>query len=124
MTRAYDTRPNLKGYDALTPRGLAKFMLAVIALVGAQIAAERLGVQRQLLTAIQLFWLILGLSVARAGWKAISGRTGSRDAGLARRYSERTIGGIPPRLAAAGQILVGALLVLLAISRITEILSE
>ena len=31
MSRAYDTRPNLEGYDALTLRGISKFVLRPIA---------------------------------------------------------------------------------------------
>jgi hypothetical protein len=37
MTRAYDTRPNLEGYDALTVRGIAKFALVGAGLIIAAI---------------------------------------------------------------------------------------
>ena len=121
MARAYDTRPDLAGYDALTLRGIAKFVGFVILLFGADYLARRYGVQRWLLAAIQLAWAALGFKLIWSGSKAF--KTGEHVSPEAAepRYSERNIQIISPRVDAGGAILVGALLVFGAAERIIQI---
>ena len=70
MSRAYDTRPNLEGYDALTLRSVAKFVLVIAMLFGAQFLAERYGVGRWLKTVIDVAGIGVGLKVVWIGAKA------------------------------------------------------
>jgi len=57
MSRAYDTRPDLEGYEALTVRGIAKFVAVLALLFGGEFLADRLGVGRWFHVALQLAWI-------------------------------------------------------------------
>ena len=110
MTRAYDTRPELEGYDALTVRGIAKWTALVALAFGAQALADHYGAAVWFHGAINLFKAGLGAWVMWLGLKALVTGEELPDAALdGTRYAEPDrITFISPRVAAAGQILAGA----------------
>jgi hypothetical protein len=121
VTRVYDIRPDLAGYDALTLRGIAKFAGYVAIIFGVQFLADHYGVAFWLHAAINLVKAGLGLGVIWLGLRhLVSGRElpGGTEGP---RYSEPDrIHFISPRMAAAGTILAGAVLVAEAILRMLQ----
>jgi len=124
MTRTYYTRPEVEGYDALTSRGLMKFLAAVVLIFGASLVADALKVGPQLRAAVQLAWIALGVRVIWLGTKALKTSESVPGSTVSPRYGDRSFRAVPPRIAGAGEILLGALLILIAASRIIEVLSE
>jgi len=118
MSRAYDTRPDLEGYEALTVRGIAKFVAVLALLFGGEFLADRLGVGRWFHVALQLAWIALGVRILwDAGKALISGKLPAA-AEAPPRYSDRAIRIVSPRADAVFQLVCGILIVLVAIERI------
>jgi len=113
MTRAYDIRPNLESYDALTVRGIAKYAGAVALILGVEWLANHFGLAGWVRGALNLAKAGLGLAAIWFGLKSlVTGRDLPSVDDQGPRYAEPDrIQFISPRLAAAGQILAGALLV-------------
>ena len=122
MSRAYDVRPNLESYDALTVRGIANFAALVIVLFGLDFLARRYGFSRWLYAVIQLGWAALGLKLVWRGYKAFASREYVAPEDMTPRYAQREIRFISPRSDAAIAILVGALLILGAVVRIIQLI--
>ena len=109
MSRGYDIRPNLEAYDALSVIGIAKFVLLLGFLVGAQYLADRYGVDRWLKAVLDMAWIGLGLKVIWIGIKAWKSGDYPPGAPEGPRYSETTttIRFASPRVAAIGEIIGG-----------------
>jgi hypothetical protein len=123
MTRAYDVRPNLEGYDALTLRSIAKFVLVVGLIVGAQYLADRYGAGRWLKAALELAWIGVGLKVVWIGIKAWKSGDYPPGAPEGPRYSDTTatIRFASPRIAAIGEIAAGLFIASEGIFRLVEL---
>ena len=125
MARSYDTRPDLEGYDALTVRGIAKFVAFLLVIFGLQFLADHYALGRWYRAAIQGVTIAAGLKVLWIGVKALA--TGQELPGTTEgpRYAEPDrINFISPRTAAAGEILTGAVIIADAIFKLTHIFSE
>jgi hypothetical protein len=126
MSQAYDTRPELEGYDALTVRGIAKWTALVALAFGAQALADHYGLAFWFHGAINLFKAGLGAWVMWLGVKALVTGDGLADADLdGPRYAEPDrIAFISPRVAAAGQIHAGAAVIAEAALHMSQFLPE
>jgi hypothetical protein len=124
MGRAYDTRPNLEGYDALTVRSLAKFVLVAAILIGVQVAADRFGFNRWLRIGVQLGWIVLGLRALWPAIKALKSGEPMPDDQSGPRYADREVRFTSPRTDAAIVFLGGAALILMGADGLFQILSE
>ena len=125
MSRGYDIRPNLEGYDALTVRGLAKFLAVVGLLFGMQFVADQYGLARWLRAAILTAQIGVGLKVMWIGGKALMANEMPPNAPAGPRYAEPdAINFIPPRAAALGEIVGGAVLIADALYKISLTFSE
>jgi hypothetical protein len=123
VSRAYDTRPNLEGYDALTLLGIAKFVLLLGFLFGAAYLADRYGVGGWLKAAVGMAWIGLGLKVTWIGMKAW--KSGDYPPGDPEgpRYSETTTGirFVSPRTAAIGEMVGGLFVACEGILRLVQL---
>ncbi len=124
MTRAYDMRPNLETYDALTMRGLAKFALLAACLVGASVLAEQFEFERWFRASIQLLAIAIGLRATWIGYKALMFGMPLPDHASGPRYAEDRATFISPRRAAVGEIVGGSIFAAFAAFETYHILSE
>jgi hypothetical protein len=113
VNHGYNVHPNLESYDALTLRGIAKFVLLLGFLIGVQYLADRYGVDGWLMTGLGVAWIGLGLKIVWIGMKAW--KSGDYPPGIPEepRYSETTstIRFVSPRVAAMGEIVCGLFVV-------------
>lgn len=124
MTRAYDTRPDLPSYDALTMRGIARFAIAVGLLIGIQLVADSFGLSTQLHSAIQLAWVVIGITAMWVGGKALVTGEELPDRPAGPRYGETSLRFVSQRMLAIGELAGGAFLVADSIYKLFEILPE
>ena len=124
MARGYDTRPDLEGYDALTVRGVAKFVLIIGVLFGAQFLADHYGLGRWLKAAILLAGVGIGLKVVWIGINAWKAEEYPPNADVGPRYADQTLRFVSPRSAATGEILGGAIILADSVFKLIQILSE
>ena len=125
MSQAYDTRPELEGYDALTLRGIAKFVAIVAILFGAQFLAEHYGLDRWFRAAIQGAAVAVCLKVLWIGAKALATGQDLPNAVQGPRYAEPDrITFVSPRMAGVGEILAGLVMIADAIFKLTHIFAE
>jgi hypothetical protein len=123
MTRTYDTRPELEGYDALTVRALAKFVAVLVLIFGSQILADHYGLGGWLRAVLELPIFALGLRVFWMGARALA--TGEKLPVEGPRYAEPDrISFVPPRAAAVSYMVTGALLLGDAVFKFVQILVE
>jgi hypothetical protein len=122
MARAYDTRPDLEGYDALTVRRIAKFVAVMIVLFGSQFLADHYGLGRWYRAAILVVTAAVGLNVMWIGAKSLATGQAPPNAVEGPRYAEPDrINFISPRAAASGVILAGAVIIADAVFKLTQI---
>ena len=123
MSRAYDTRPNLEGYDALTLRGISKFVLVIGVLFGAQFLADRYEVGRWFITIIAIASMCVGLKVVQIGLKARKSGEYPPGAPVGPRYSDTSaiVRFTSPRMQAIGEILGGLFIVADAVVRLVHL---
>ena len=124
MPRAYDTRPDLEGFDALTWRGFVKYMIPLAVLFGAEFVASRFGLDRWFHSLIQLVWVAFGLLFVWRGGKSLLSREPLPDEDAAPRYAAQSMRFVSSRTTAVNALLLGALLIATAAFRLIQILSE
>ena len=124
MSGTYDTRPDLRTYDALTVRGLLKFALLCGAILAVQVAADRFELKPWLDALIATAWIAAGAWLMWIGARSWIWGTPLPDDPVAPRYAEVSINWVSPRVAAIGEIVFGALTVAQAVFKLIEILSE
>ena len=121
MTRAYDTRPDLAGYDALTVGGVTRFAAALAVIFGAQFLANQYGLSDWLHAAILLAQVAFGLKVLWIGIRAFIANRELPETPAGPRYADREIRFASPRAIAAGELLAGAFLITDSLYKFSQI---
>ena len=114
-------RTGFQDYQALTPRGLGKFIVIASILVGLQLIAFRLDGKWWFDLALGVFWLLSWLSLLASSVRNFRSQTYEDEYQQAPRYAQRYFQAIPPRIIAAISISLSLLFVAGALFNLNSI---